>query len=177
MERAARRRGEGHTLRTIDDSVHEPQPAQHPSNRLPSVPDTSQSEMTASSSHGLSTSNQGDSLLDMATMLLASVDHSPIVESADKHSNGLSNVATSTHPLSSPPRENWSAKAPDTLGWSASKPSESMEPQNNQSMDAAGPVGTEDTGYGTLVLSHGGRSKYLGPTAGSEWLKDVRHRL
>ncbi|WWC88880.1 uncharacterized protein L201_003795 [Kwoniella dendrophila CBS 6074] len=26
--------------------------------------------------------------------------------------------------------------------------------------------------YGTLVLSHGGRSKYLGPTAASEWLKD-----
>nr|XP_018263450.1 uncharacterized protein I303_03319 [Kwoniella dejecticola CBS 10117]OBR85608.1 hypothetical protein I303_03319 [Kwoniella dejecticola CBS 10117] len=30
----------------------------------------------------------------------------------------------------------------------------------------------EETGFGTLVLSHGGRSKYLGPTAGSEWLKD-----
>ncbi|OQV06667.1 Fungal specific transcription factor domain-containing protein [Cladophialophora immunda] len=26
--------------------------------------------------------------------------------------------------------------------------------------------------YGTLMLSKGGRSKYLGPTAGSEWLKD-----
>ncbi|KAH8587807.1 hypothetical protein B0O99DRAFT_526197, partial [Bisporella sp. PMI_857] len=26
--------------------------------------------------------------------------------------------------------------------------------------------------YGTLMLSQGGRSKYLGPTAGSEWLKD-----
>ncbi|WWC98837.1 hypothetical protein V866_005730 [Kwoniella sp. B9012] len=30
----------------------------------------------------------------------------------------------------------------------------------------------EETGFGTLVLSHGGRSKYLGPTAASEWLKD-----
>ena len=28
--------------------------------------------------------------------------------------------------------------------------------------------------YGTLVLSKGGRSKYLGPTAGSEFLKDAR---
>ena len=28
--------------------------------------------------------------------------------------------------------------------------------------------------YGTLVMSRGGRSKYLGPTAGSEWLKDVQ---
>lgn len=27
--------------------------------------------------------------------------------------------------------------------------------------------------HGTLMLSQGGRSKYLGPTAGSEWLKDV----
>ncbi|THC88987.1 hypothetical protein EYZ11_011571 [Aspergillus tanneri] len=26
--------------------------------------------------------------------------------------------------------------------------------------------------YGTLMLSKGGRSRYLGPTAGSEWLKD-----
>lgn len=30
--------------------------------------------------------------------------------------------------------------------------------------------------HGTLMLSKGGRSKYLGPTAGSEWLKDVCHR-
>lgn len=28
--------------------------------------------------------------------------------------------------------------------------------------------------FGTLVISHSGRSKYLGPTAASEWLKDVR---
>lgn len=27
--------------------------------------------------------------------------------------------------------------------------------------------------HGTLMLSREGRSKYLGPTAGSEWLKDV----
>ncbi|CAK7207518.1 hypothetical protein SEUCBS139899_010328 [Sporothrix eucalyptigena] len=31
----------------------------------------------------------------------------------------------------------------------------------------------KSTSYGTLVMSRGGRSKYLGPTAGSEWLKDV----
>ena len=28
--------------------------------------------------------------------------------------------------------------------------------------------------HGTLMVSREGRSKYLGPTAGSEWLKDVR---
>ena len=32
----------------------------------------------------------------------------------------------------------------------------------------------QDGSYGTLILGKGGRSKYLGPTAGSEWLKDVR---
>jgi hypothetical protein len=32
----------------------------------------------------------------------------------------------------------------------------------------------QDGSYGTLILGNGGRSKYLGPTAGSEWLKDVR---
>lgn len=31
--------------------------------------------------------------------------------------------------------------------------------------------------HGTLLLSKEGRSKYLGPTAGSEWLKDVRRLL
>jgi hypothetical protein len=33
----------------------------------------------------------------------------------------------------------------------------------------------ENGSYGTLMLSKEGQSKYLGPTAGSEWLKDVGH--
>ena len=33
--------------------------------------------------------------------------------------------------------------------------------------------GEQNGSHGTLMLSKGGRSKYLGPTAGSEWLKDV----
>lgn len=33
--------------------------------------------------------------------------------------------------------------------------------------------GGEDFSHGTLMLSKEGRAKYLGPTAGSEWLKDV----
>lgn len=32
---------------------------------------------------------------------------------------------------------------------------------------------TEEQSHGTLVISHSGRSKYFGPTAASEWLKDV----
>ena len=35
-------------------------------------------------------------------------------------------------------------------------------------------VGEQSGSYGTLMLGKGGRSKYLGPTAGSEWLKEVR---
>lgn len=31
--------------------------------------------------------------------------------------------------------------------------------------------------HGTLMLSREGRSKYLGPTAGSEWLKDVSQQI
>lgn len=34
----------------------------------------------------------------------------------------------------------------------------------------------EEQSYGTLVMGQGGRSKYLGPTAGSEWLRDVSRR-
>ncbi|GLA40620.1 hypothetical protein AnigIFM63309_008454 [Aspergillus niger] len=33
-------------------------------------------------------------------------------------------------------------------------------------------VGEQSGSYGTLMLGKGGRSKYLGPTAGSEWLKE-----
>lgn len=33
--------------------------------------------------------------------------------------------------------------------------------------------GEKSGSYGTLMLSKGGRSKYLGPTAAIEWLKDV----
>lgn len=35
--------------------------------------------------------------------------------------------------------------------------------------------GQQSGSYGTLMLSTRGRSKYLGPTAGSEWLKEVTH--
>ena len=31
----------------------------------------------------------------------------------------------------------------------------------------------QEQSFGTLVISHSGRSKYLGPSAASEWLKDV----
>lgn len=34
-----------------------------------------------------------------------------------------------------------------------------------------------DGSYGILMIGEGGRSKYLGPTAGSEWLKDVSYQL
>lgn len=33
----------------------------------------------------------------------------------------------------------------------------------------------QNISYGTLTLNTDGRSQYLGPTAGSEWLKDVSH--
>ena len=39
------------------------------------------------------------------------------------------------------------------------------------------PDGGEKVSHGTLMLSGGGQSRYLGPTAGSEWLKDVSRNL
>lgn len=33
--------------------------------------------------------------------------------------------------------------------------------------------GDQNGSYGTLMLGKRGTSKYLGPTAGSEWLKEV----
>lgn len=35
------------------------------------------------------------------------------------------------------------------------------------------PISSLEQSHGTLVISSTGRSKYLGPTAASEWLKDV----
>ena len=51
----------------------------------------------------------------------------------------------------------------------------------NRASDSSNPappsigVDEQSGSYGTLMLSKGGRSKYLGPTAGSEWLKEVCH--
>ena len=58
---------------------------------------------------------------------------------------------------------------------------ETIDPVNHlsagaSSVDAAVDLtddAAQDGSYGTLMLSEGGRSKYLGPTAGSEWLRDV----
>ena len=56
------------------------------------------------------------------------------------------------------------------------------EPEHSDPNRASGPsnpapqsigVDEQSGSYGTLMLSKGGRSKYLGPTAGSEWLKEV----
>lgn len=60
-------------------------------------------------------------------------------------------------------------------------PAETGNTANNPSIDVSIRDALIDTtqdaapdgSYGTLVLSGGGRSKYLGPTAGSEWLRDV----
>ncbi|KAF2829606.1 hypothetical protein CC86DRAFT_285630 [Ophiobolus disseminans] len=43
---------------------------------------------------------------------------------------------------------------------------------NGQAVADSTDEAAEDGSYGTLMLSEGGRSKYLGPTAGSEWLRD-----
>lgn len=38
--------------------------------------------------------------------------------------------------------------------------------------DAEAPAPAQDESYGTLVIDRSGRSKWLGPTAGTEWLKN-----
>lgn len=50
----------------------------------------------------------------------------------------------------------------------ASLPTSSTNIFGNAAVDP-----TDEQSHGTLVISHTGRSKYLGPTAASEWLKDV----
>lgn len=49
--------------------------------------------------------------------------------------------------------------------------SDHLAETTHQAMEAP-----EEQSHGTLMLTQGGRSKYLGPTAASEWLKDVSLR-
>ncbi|KAI9147388.1 hypothetical protein HJFPF1_12408 [Paramyrothecium foliicola] len=74
-----------------------------------------------------------------------------------------------SRPLSQP---NHSSLAPGPL---AEPPLRSMPVAANApgEPDIGSMENSEQSGsYGLLVLTKGGRSKYLGPTAGSEWLKD-----
>lgn len=50
----------------------------------------------------------------------------------------------------------------------------SVVPSNVEAVVGSIDDAAQDGSYGTLMLGEGGRSKYLGPTAGSEWLRDVR---
>ena len=54
-------------------------------------------------------------------------------------------------------------------GTTAEEPSTSLEPLQAQSIDS-GP----SANVGSLRLDTGGRSRYFGPTAASQWLRDVR---
>jgi len=46
-------------------------------------------------------------------------------------------------------------------------------PTHLRTTSSASPISPLEQSHGTLVISSTGRSKYLGPTAASEWLKDV----
>ncbi|ODN81761.1 hypothetical protein L202_02144 [Cryptococcus amylolentus CBS 6039] len=49
--------------------------------------------------------------------------------------------------------------------------------ENKETIKHSPDMDTEgEQSHGTLVISHGGRSKYLGPTAASEWLRDQETR-
>ncbi|CAK7235708.1 hypothetical protein SBRCBS47491_009387 [Sporothrix bragantina] len=72
------------------------------------------------------------------------------------------------HPEASEPSE--TTEATETTGAAGVADSQI----NNDDEDEDEEDEDKGNSYGTLVMSHGGRSKYLGPTAGSEWLKDVQ---
>ncbi|BEI84665.1 hypothetical protein CcaverHIS002_0500660 [Cutaneotrichosporon cavernicola] len=61
------------------------------------------------------------------------------------------------HPASTP-----------SAGGAVSRPVATFLSPSAQAPDTS----SEDQSFGTLVISQSGRSKYLGPTAASEWLKD-----
>ena len=64
-----------------------------------------------------------------------------------------------------------SQPAPSAPTQASTGPTSLTSPQ--APMNASTSTASESQAYGTLLLGQGGRSKYLGPTAGSEWLKDV----
>jgi hypothetical protein len=68
------------------------------------------------------------------------------------------------------------AALPDLTRPSSTSPSfPFLDPASWRSVDSgvSQPPVHEEGGSGTLLMANGGRSKYLGPNAASEWLRDV----
>ena len=80
-------------------------------------------------------------------------------------------LALLAHALQSDPLHESSSAASGRISLSGPSDRRNSGYQNPvpQPLGVAGQNGS----YGTLMLGKGGRSKYLGPTAGSEWLKEV----
>ncbi|WVQ68695.1 uncharacterized protein L199_006904 [Kwoniella botswanensis] len=66
------------------------------------------------------------------------------------------------------PLEDW--MQPTT---SLAQPSTSAAGKQDTRFEETNPSPTAEPSHGTLVISHTGSSKYLGPSAASEWLKDA----
>jgi hypothetical protein len=60
----------------------------------------------------------------------------------------------------------------DIVAWSQSPVENLSDPTIRQTILSP----ANEASHGTLVISASGRSKYLGPSAASEWLKDVSRR-
>ncbi|KAK9350906.1 hypothetical protein V1523DRAFT_418316 [Lipomyces doorenjongii] len=102
--------------------------------------------------------------------------HTTIHRDHGKQDNKLEQLALLARALGPYTIQNTSSQSPTlvspggTAGSLHNFPNRASGPGNapSQPMDDS----EQSVSYGTLMLGKGGRSRYLGPTAGSEWLKD-----
>jgi hypothetical protein len=81
-----------------------------------------------------------------------------------------------TTPYTAPPGLLGGARSGWIDGLKSQQQQQQQEPPPPSSATGStllGPRPTNQQGVGTLLIGRAGRSKFLGPTAGSEWLNDV----
>ncbi|KAI5480145.1 hypothetical protein MNV49_001805 [Pseudohyphozyma bogoriensis] len=76
------------------------------------------------------------------------------------------------NPSPNPPTVSHSVSFDANLAFSMPGPSQTSFSPHDIPQVGPSPVGSEEQSVGTLVISRSGKSKYLGPTAASEWLKN-----
>ncbi|PYI29943.1 hypothetical protein BP00DRAFT_437272 [Aspergillus indologenus CBS 114.80] len=157
-----------------------PAPAEHPlpqEDNAPRSPDTP--SLALPSIHIWDTPSQHDvsqhhGQVQNTAAEQASADHSGRNSRQPPHNGNrrddFEQLALLAHALQSDPLQESSSAASGRINLSGLSDRRNSGYQNPVPQPLG--VAEQNGSYGTLMLGKGGRSKYLGPTAGSEWLKE-----
>lgn len=155
----------------VADSARESEPPRKRQRRIP----TKQSSSMTVSGDSPSTDNAG---LGRQHSFTASVDREDLQMTAD-HTRGdaheieTPNETFTREDTASAWLDQYTTSEPPTTDYTQSGLQPILDLQGHSAGDLDRSDQSGNPGMGTLVMSHTGRSKYLGPSAASEWLKDV----